>query len=239
MMRAFGRAGRRSPLPAVLALGWALGFGCAGGPVEVPARGYTAQLAEGEAALAEGASELAVQAFGAALVVVPHDAQALHGLARAFLELGDPEAALRVLSELEAYHGEYLSRHAGAERCRALAAAVWRRLAEGESARALSAARALPGFSCRQAEDPRLLAQSLLAEARRALAERRSDQAVELFRAAVEADSSDPEAFAEAARTLLAAGRRGEALELLSTALLGHPGDRGLRDLMVEALVAP
>jgi hypothetical protein len=40
------------------------------------------------------------------------------------------------------------------------------------------------------------------------------------------------------ARALLATGRRDEALELLSTALLAHPADRGLRDLMVEALVA-
>ena len=233
-----GWAGGRALLLAAPTLAWALGLGCASGQVEASAREYAVQLAEGEAALAEGAPEVAVQAFGAALVAIPHDARALHGLARGFLDLGDPEPALRVLAELEEYHPDYLSRQAGAERCRALAAAVRSRLAEADSRRALLAARALPAASCGQAESARLLAKSLLAEARRARDERRDDEAIALFREAAGVDFLDPEAFAEVARALLATGRRDEVLEVLSSALLAHPADRGLRDLMVEALVA-
>jgi tetratricopeptide (TPR) repeat protein len=212
-------------------------LGCAGDHVDSAAHAHAAALAEGEAALAEGTPDAAEAAFRVALVAVPHEARALHGLARAHLERGDGEAALRALLELEEFHGEDGRRRAEADHCRALAAGVRQRLARGDSQRALGVARQLSVASCDPEKSARLLWRALLAEARRQRAEQNGDEAIALFRAAAEADPSEPEAFVEAAVLLLLAGRRDEAVELLAAALLEHPSDGDLRDLMVEALV--
>jgi tetratricopeptide (TPR) repeat protein len=213
-----------------------LALGCAGDQVDSAARAHPVALAEGEAALAEGNPDAAAVAFRAALAADPREARALHGLARAHLERGDGEAALRALLELEEFHGEEGRRRAGADRCRVLTAAARQRLARGDSGPALEVARQLPVASCEPEESARLLGRALLAEARRQRAEHKDAEAIALFRAAAEADPSEPDAFVEAAELLLRAGRRDEAVELLSTALLEHPRDRDLRDRMVEAL---
>ena len=236
-LRAAGSGCARAPSRRLLALGLALVLGCAGGQADSAARAHAAALAEGEAALAEGTPDAAEVAFRAALVAVPHEARALHGLARAHLERGDGEAALRALLELEEFHGEDGRRRAGPVHCRVLTSAARQRLARGDSQGALGVARQLPVASCEPEESAHLLGQALLAEARRQRAEHNDAEAIALFRAAAEADPSEPEASVEAAALLLLAERRDEAVELLSTALLEHPSDRDLRDRMVEALV--
>ena len=237
-LRAIGSGCARAQAPGRLlgACAALLVLGCAGGQADSAARAHAVALAEGEAALAEGAPDAAEVAFREALTAVPHEARALHGLARAHLERGDGEAALRALLELEEFHGEEGRRRAGADRCRVLTAAARQRLARGDSGPALEVARQLPVASCEPEESARLLGRALLAEARRQRAEYNDAEAIALFRAAAEADPSEPDASVEAAELLLRAGRRDEAVELLSTALLEHPRDRDLRDRMVEAL---
>jgi tetratricopeptide (TPR) repeat protein len=207
-------------------LGWLLvvALGCA---TSLPDPGL-AYRQEGEAALAEGASERAVGAYQLALAVAPNDPRALRGLLHAQVADGQGEAALETLAWLEAVDSE------PANPCPALAVATAGRVARGAYDEAETSARRSVAAGCEAAATG--LAQVLAERAAAARGSGDRDRAIELYRGALALDSSQARLFFVTAELLIAQERVKESIELLSDGLESHPDDKALRDLMVRAL---
>ncbi len=196
------------------------------------ARRYTER---GDVALALWHAGEAEHAYRAALEREPGLAEAQRGLARALTAAGAFEAAVDAFDALAAQHPARFAALA-TEYCDLLGRAAEAAMQGDRPDRAISLARRRRAAPCVAPARDALLARALQIEAEAALASGLADEAVELHRAAIEADSGDPGIYRTAALGMLAAGRRDEALTLLSEALARHPEDRALHVLTVDVL---
>lgn len=197
------------------------------------------RLDRADLALARGDAAAAERAYLEVLEAWPGDPWALSGLVRVALADGDPEAALAWDERASASAGEVPGRLGAGERC-----ALWLTVADERVQLGSLAARELVDRierdeACPKGDLPRLWAQLFLLDARAATAKGDLEAALAACHRAIEADPARVEADLAAARWLLAAGRRKEALAWLNGALERHPDDRELIRLMLEALGVP
>ncbi len=196
---------------------------------------HLVHLDEGEANLAVGDADAAVAAYRVALDVTPDQPDALLGLARAELARADGDAALAALDRLvEIDAGAAVAGRTTELRCAALVAVATRRLERDESAAGPAGELELVPCAGAAARDARVAVH--LDEAGRDRRAGRPEQALAHYAAAREADPDRVAGFSEAAELLLDAGRRDEAIGLLSAGLERHPREARLRELMVAAL---
>jgi len=188
----------------------------------------SSDLREGEAALAEGAGQRAVDAYRQAVAVAPKDLRAWRGLLEAQLATGDGEAALASLSWLETWDPGPV------DVCPTLALVVEGRLSRGELPEAEMPARRALEEQCDGAS-PRLsrVLSALAVESQRA---GEVGKTIALYEEAIRLEPAEPGRFLLASELLLAEGLDGQAVSLLARGLEAHPDDRALRDLMVRAL---
>jgi len=218
---------------AVLALG--LASGCASR--EAPeARAVREALQRGDIALALRRPAEAEAAYAEAFELDPESAEALVGLARARAARGESAGALEFYLELAERQPERFAELHDGEYCKALLASARDRLESADATWALEYADLARGEDCPQ---PELV--TLRTDARAALADElrvtgELSAAAEVYREVAESDPARVEAWRAAGELLLASGQRDAALGLLSEALRHHPGDSGLKELMVDAL---
>lgn len=198
------------------------------------------QLARERGAVALGLGEVddAADAYRSALSYDPHDPEALYGLARCHVALGDGEAALDAFASLEQADPLFFQQKAGTDYHFALYQAAQQALRRGDSTLALRRVRKLQALAPDHGGLPELATETLIAEGGRLQVAGHPDEAEALFSEAL--GQSSPEAGAAAAAALAEAlmerNRMDPAISVLSDALLRHPDDAHLRGLMDRAL---
>jgi tetratricopeptide (TPR) repeat protein len=206
------------------------------GPTREAALSIDPLLQRAEAQLVLGEIDEAEASIGEALAIAPADPRALEALARVRLARDDAEGALELYARLAA-NGYELPAAVQREHCRALERAAEQQLAAGYSQRAQEHVQESAAVACPQR--PELRARAFTAEAERERAAGHPEQALFLYREAIESDPSRVAAYRGAAELLLEQGRTTPALNLLSIGLERHPRDLRLQVLMVEALARP
>lgn len=220
---------KRTGRLAALALSLPLLY-CIADPPPPPSR----DVARAEVELARGDAVAAVEWFEVARAVDPRDERATRGLAAALLARagpGDAEAALMTLAELEP-----AERYAPTDlECRASLAAARTQLVPGQAERVLALLDGRASNGCAVSGDVVLRARAQSHQGRDALATGDTEAALELFAQARATDPELVESYVGTGRALLAAGRE-SVVPFLAHALERHPRNRGLQQLMVEAL---
>jgi tetratricopeptide (TPR) repeat protein len=223
------RSPRGVPASALLAV-----LLCACGPPQ------HAQLARvrGDLALRIGEVADAADAYRQALAADPRDPDALLGMARCHVALGDGEAALDLFERLEAADPAYFASRAATDYHFALYQAAKQALRQGDSALALRRVRRLRSLDPDHGGLDTLETDVLILEGGRLQVAGRPEAGEALFREAMGRGTpgAEREATAALARALLERGRTDRAISILSDALLRHPGDRELQALMDGAL---
>lgn len=217
-----------------------------------------AALEAADLALARGDIEVANEAYDRVLEKSPENPQALLGGARAQLAAGNGELAVERFSAYREQGGSWRKMEQW-EFCSALVLGTEQRLAsQNGAASALELAQRLEGEDCKQDRTAGLLMQSGLAVANRELREGRSEKALEAYLALIARPQSPAEvialshgpgqsdssggasprerAYLAAARLMVDAGRRDDALALLSRGLDEFPANRDLVHRMVTLL---
>jgi tetratricopeptide (TPR) repeat protein len=214
----------------VLALLGALLSACQSGPPP-------SLVEQGDAALAAGEAQRADALYVRALEEgTAEPARALHGRARVALALRDPERALRVYGDLARADRGYWQRTARVDYGEALFAAGRQRLVDGRAGEAVEALRASRRVDPARAGLGRWLRKALCAHAEALAMHGRRDQALALFREALEVDPGAVGAYVGAAEILIGTGRKQEALALLEVARRADPNDGRVRALTMEAM---
>jgi len=234
------------------------------GPSSPGARA-SAESSAGELALARGQLDDAMRHFETALRASPGSQRAWIGLARTHVAAGNVDAALLLFEQSDLTRIRAAGPAAFWDYCTALMGAAERRLAKGRSGAARKLARRGEADGCGTARSQQLTLRATVALADEARAAGELGRALDLYfevldpeamaigfheapglRERVEASAQpipDEEArlraYRGAATTLLASGRREEALSLLSGALMRFPDNPELVELMVEGLAQP
>ena len=218
----------------------------------------SAALDAADLALARGDIEVANEAYDRVLEKSPDNPQALLGGARAQLAAGNGDLAVERFSAYREQGGNWQKMEQW-EFCSALVLGTEQRLASPNSAAsALELAQRLEGEDCKQDRTAGLLMESGLAVANRELREGRTEKALEAYLALISRSQSPAEvialshapgqsdasrgasprerAYLAAARLMVDAGRRDDALALLSRGLDEFPANRDLVHRMVTLL---
>jgi tetratricopeptide (TPR) repeat protein len=161
---------------------------------------------------------------------------ALLGRARVALAVREPERALRMHRRLARTDRPYWLAHARDDYATALSAAGRERLRSGHAGDAVEAFRTLAAVDPAWPELERWLSRSLTRHAAGLAMHGRREEALALYREAVEADPGAVEACVGAAEILIGTGRRDEALAVLEVARRADPGDGRVRALTMEAM---
>jgi len=214
-------------LSLLLALG--LVPGCASGPPPTPTE-------LGLAALEAGDWRLAKTHFAAALEANESNGVAWHGQARAQLAGRDPEAALASLGRLSKVEPTRFRDAALPTYQEALDRAARHRLDRDQSEAALQAVRALAKLEPARRGLPRLLGQTLLAEANRLRLRGRRDAAFALLKEACSVTPGTLEVWVGAAEILLEKRQGKKAIRLLEQARKQHPTAGSIRTLTLQAM---
>lgn len=229
-----GEAGpSRRPGPLLALAGglllWAA-WGCQSGPPPGLVEQGDVAFAAGDPVSADALYRQAVEAGGAAV------APALLGRARVALAVRDPERALRMHQRLARTDRVYWLSRARDDYASALSAAGRERLRTGRNGGAVEAFRALGAVDPAWPELGRWQARALTRHAATLAMHGRRDEALALYREAVEADPGAVEACVGAAEILIGTGRRDEALAVLEVARRADPADGRVRALTMEAM---
>ena len=218
-----------------------------------------AQIEAAELALARGDLVRARRAFDKILDRSPADPRALLGSAGANLSAGRGEAALTRFADYRS-DGNPWNKVQQWQYCRALALATDQALASRKTAdRALELAQRLETETCGNPRTADLIMQSGLAVADEARRAGRDERALEVYLSLISSQTGAPEsvarresrqagtdprlastvrarAYLAAAELLVEAGRREDALAVLSRGLDELPANRNLVEQMVEVL---
>jgi len=222
---------RLARLLVIACVAW--GLACASEP---PGLGEARVLTEqGDVSLALGRAAEAEHAYRAALLQRSDFAQAQRGLAQALAANGEAEAAIAAFEVLALQHPALFADFAN-RYCLLLGPAADAARSAERPGDAVALARKRRAAPCQAPEHDALLAGLLRDEAAAARTRGSEDEANALYRAAIEADRRDPDLHRAAALALFSAGRRDDALSLLTEALRLHPLDRPLHVLTVDVL---
>jgi len=192
----------------------------------------------GDVALRVGDIADAADAYREALAADPRDPEALLGMARCHVALGNGEAALGVFERLATVDPAFFETKAATDYHFALYQSAKQALRQGDSALALRRVRRLRGLDPDHGGLEELETDALILEGGRLQVAGRPEAAEALYREAM--GQGSPEASragaAALARALLDRGQYDRAISVLSDALLRHPDDPDLRALMDGAL---
>jgi len=207
------------------------------GPPRSPAAHATR---EGEAELAVGRPANAVVHFERALADAPSSQAARRGLALAYLALGRPAASRVQFETLAAQNEGAIPPDLLRSACRSLSLDVEAALAAEAYADAVALAQTGPLASlCQGGRLSVLVTSARRAEAARLALGPASIEALALFARVLEEEPGDPLATLGSVSLLVRAGRRAEALEILSAALARHPRSDPLIAAGVDLLTQP
>jgi tetratricopeptide (TPR) repeat protein len=192
----------------------------------------------GDVALQLGEIEDATDAYRDALASDPRDPQALLGMARCYIALGNGEAALDEFGRLAATNPRFLEGEAATDYHFALYQAAKQARRRGDSTLALRRVRRLRELDPDHGGLDELETDVLILEGGRLQVMGRQQEAEALFLEAMGRGrpQADRAGSAALARALLERGQTDRAISVLSDALLRHPGAADLQALMDRAL---
>lgn len=199
---------------------------------------YELARERGDVALQIGDVEDAADSYREALAYEPRDPDALIGLARCQIALGDGEAALDIFIQLAQADPAYFERETANDYRLALYQAAKQAYRRGDSTLALRRVRRLRALGFDSGGLDQLERQVLIAEAGRFQVAGEPETAEALFREALGpgGEWADPSSAAELAEALIERGHTDRAISVLSDALLRSPDDARLGALMDRAL---
>lgn len=192
----------------------------------------------GDLALRLGDAADAADAYQEALIDDPRNPEALLGMARSRVALGDGEAALETFGRLAAVDPAFFRERAATDYHFALYQAAKQALRRGDSALALRRVRRLRALDADHGGLDELETETLILEGGRLVVTGHPEAGEVLFHEAMGRGTprADRAAALALARALLERGQTDRAISVLSDALLRHPDDPELQALMDRAL---